>query len=303
MSNSALQIFKILRRNYKYLIISVPKENNHRARGQGILVAKEFFESVLNNVGSKDRSASPESTTDAAAVDACLSQGLKRRAVGLFKGNNTTFSLLKQLSKNYPPAQEVLQKVHEIELRLEANKKHSNGDSPSNHTPQQNIRTALQQKHLWIRVALFEKYLAKICENVSQNGSKYFDKDSLMSDPVDGPILASLLVGPCALDYSKMKTADHYWTDPPADELVQRHRIHSAGPGVTSGSNSPRRPGLQVKKTATGTTPEEHCRTPVSARDYVESLHQNSRSTLLYGKNNVLVQPVSQCILCLYASK
>ncbi|XP_041455955.1 small G protein signaling modulator 2-like isoform X2 [Lytechinus variegatus] len=226
-----------------------------------------------------------------AAVDACLSQGLKRRAVGLFKGNNTTFSLLKQLSKNYSPAHEVLQKVQEIELRLEANKKHSNGDSPSNHTPQQNIRTALQQKHLWIRVALFEKYLAKICEHVSQNGSKYYDKDSLMSDPVDGPILASLLVGPCALDYSKMKTADHYWTDPPADELVQRHRIHSAGPGVTSGSNSPRRPGLQVKKTATGTTAEEHCRTPVSARDYVESLHQNSRSTLLYGKNNVLVQP------------
>jgi len=24
-----------------------------------------------------------------------------------------------------------------------------------------------------------------------------------------------------------MKTADHFWTDPSADELVQRHRIHS----------------------------------------------------------------------------
>lgn len=29
-----------------------------------------------------------------------------------------------------------------------------------------------------------------------------------------------------------------------------------------------------------------------SAREYVESLHQNSRVHLLYGKNNVLVQPV-----------
>lgn len=29
-----------------------------------------------------------------------------------------------------------------------------------------------------------------------------------------------------------------------------------------------------------------------SAREYVESLHQNSRTHLLYGKNNVLVQPV-----------
>lgn len=35
-------------------------------------------------------------------------------------------------------------------------------------------------------------------------------------------------VGPCALEYTKMKTADHFWTDPSADELVQRHRIHSS---------------------------------------------------------------------------
>lgn len=35
------------------------------------------------------------------------------------------------------------------------------------------------------------------------------------------------------------------------------------------------------------------------ARDYVESLHQNSRATLLFGKNNVLVQPVRLFISCL----
>ena len=51
-------------------------------------------------------------------------------------------------------------------------------------------------------------------------------------------------VGPCALDYTKMKTADHYWTDPPADELVQRHRIHSSGAHMRP--DSPKRPGLQV---------------------------------------------------------
>ena len=33
-------------------------------------------------------------------------------------------------------------------------------------------------------------------------------------------------------------------------------------------------------------------RPSLSARDYVESLHQNSRATLLYGKNNLLVLPV-----------
>lgn len=31
----------------------------------------------------------------------------------------------------------------------------------------------------------------------------------------------------------------------------------------------------------------------VAFRSYVESLHQNSKVSLLYGKNNVVVQPVS----------
>ncbi len=53
------------------------------------------------------------------------------------------------------------------------------------------------------------------------------------------------IAGPCALEFTKLKTKDHYWTDPPADELVQRHRISSyVSPGVTSPAN--RRPGLHV---------------------------------------------------------
>lgn len=43
-----------------------------------------------------------------------------------------------------------------------------------------------------------------------------------------------------------MKTADHFWTDPPADELVQRHRIHSSGKHAFTNPGSPKRPGLQV---------------------------------------------------------
>ncbi|XP_022108884.1 small G protein signaling modulator 1-like [Acanthaster planci] len=232
-----------------------------------------------------------------AAVDSCLSQGLKRRISGLFKGNLTTTSLLKQLAKQHPEAAQVAQKVQEIESRLEeANKKLGssnsiNGDSPNK--PQTSIRATLQQRHLWIRVALFEKQLSKIIELINQESGKYYEKDALMAHPADGPIIASLLVGPCALDYSKMKTADHYWTDPPADELVQRHRIHSMNPGVISTTPaSPKRPGLQVKRIhGHQGSSDDHRGAPLSARDYVESLHQNSRSTLLYGKNNVLVQP------------
>ena len=36
---------------------------------------------------------------------------------------------------------------------------------------------------------------------------------------------------------------------------------------------------------------------PLNARDYVESLHQNNKATLLYGKNNVHVQPVSTDVI------
>jgi hypothetical protein len=44
----------------------------------------------------------------------------------------------------------------------------------------------------------------------------------------ESPASVCFAVGPCALEYTKMKTADHFWTDPSADELVQRHRIHSS---------------------------------------------------------------------------
>lgn len=51
---------------------------------------------------------------------------------------------------------------------------------------------------------------------------------------------------------------------------------------------------LQIRKRhSSGSAAED--RFAASAREYVESLHQNSRTHLLYGKNNVLVQPVSVC--------
>ncbi|CAH1641146.1 unnamed protein product [Spodoptera littoralis] len=149
-------------------------------------------------------------------------------------------------------------------------------------------------RHLWIRIALFERQLAKIIEHLVNNANRYYERDALVADPDFGSILSSLLVGPCALEYSKAKAPACFWTDPPADELVQRHRM-SAG---TTTPPSVRRPILNFKRslnassddgsssnTGTGKTAGS------SAKDYVESLHQNSTATLLYGKNNVRVQP------------
>jgi len=50
---------------------------------------------------------------------------------------------------------------------------------------------------------------------------------------------------------------------------------------------------FQYRRNLHATSNDDNQRqTPISAKDYVESLHQNNRVTLLYGKNNVLVLPV-----------
>ena len=88
-----------------------------------------------------------------------------------------------------------------------------------------------------------------------------------------------------------MKTPDSYWTDPTADELVQRHRIHSGlfqkMPVMTTSSS---RPQLGAKMPSCD---ENLTVAPLLAREHIESLHQNSHAALLYGKNNVYLEPVS----------
>src|SRR6218665_1761929 len=49
---------------------------------------------------------------------------------------------------------------------------------------------------------------------------------------------------------------------------------------------------LKVRRCGGSTTTSEDSHALVYAKDYVKSLHQNTRSALLYGKNNVIVQPV-----------
>lgn len=228
------------------------------------------------------------------AVEACLSHGLRRRALGLFKTNSTT-ALLHKVAKHFEPASVISILVQEFENTDPHKTSSTSGDSTVKSSKKQQSTTSpppYTVRYLWIRLALFEKQLAKIIDHLVQNSSKYYEKDALVADPVDGPILASLLVGPCALDYSKMKTQDHLWTDLPADELVQRHRISGAYHASLATPPTGRRPGLHFRRPVSSGTTEDGCRMlPITARDYVELLHQNSRATLLYGKNNVMVQP------------
>ncbi|CAG9857477.1 unnamed protein product [Phyllotreta striolata] len=227
------------------------------------------------------------------AVEACLSQGLRRRALGLFKTSSTT-ALLHKIAKHCPEAGAISKRVEEIENCDPNRRSSSSSDSVTKPALKKNQSLPANPlpKYLWIRLALFDKHLAKIIDYLVSNASKYYDKDALVADAEYGTILSSLMMGPCALDYTKMRNQDHYWTDPPADELVQRHRIssgHSTPPSV-------RRPILNFRRSLNTSSEDSHSNRSSAqqiAKDYVETLHQNSKATLLFGKNNVLVLPVN----------
>ncbi|XP_061842361.1 small G protein signaling modulator 1 isoform X1 [Nerophis lumbriciformis] len=223
-----------------------------------------------------------------AAVEACVLHGLKRRAAGFLRSNKIA-ALFMKVGKSFAPAEELCKKAQELDQVFETKRSQSLQSQDSlRKMPRLPSLTPKASKNLWIRTALFEKVLDKIVLYLVENSSKYYEKEAVLMDPVDGPILASLLVGPCALEYTKMKTADHFWTDPSADELVQRHRIHS---GHCRQDSPTKRPALCIQKRHSSSSMDERPSPSPSARDYVESLHQNNRATLLFGKNNVLVQP------------
>uniref|UniRef100_A0A3Q2WSD5 Small G protein signaling modulator 2 n=1 Tax=Haplochromis burtoni TaxID=8153 RepID=A0A3Q2WSD5_HAPBU len=228
------------------------------------------------------------------AVEACLGHLLKRRAAGFLRSDKIA-ALFTKVGKVCDTAGEVCRKVQEqLQQQADLTRTQSVGHEPlrrqgsstTSRPPQPLSAQAI--KHIWVRTALFEKVLDKIVQYIVDNCSKYYEREALMHDSVFGPILAALLVGPCALEYTKLKTSDHFWTDPSANELVQRHRIHGAhrGQDVLAGH----RPALGIRKRQSSGSMSED-RFAASAREYVESLHQNSRTHLLYGKNNVLVQP------------
>lgn len=82
------------------LILSVKKE------------AKQLLEQHVTKKYVHEESGSV--TTFCAALDACLSHGLKRRALGLFKTSSTT-ALLHKIAKHCPEADFISEKVSVIE--------------------------------------------------------------------------------------------------------------------------------------------------------------------------------------------
>lgn len=252
------------------------------------------------------------------AVEACLAQGLRRRALGLFKSSSTT-ALLHKVAKNCPDAAVISQRLLDLENADPGKRSSSSSDSiikPPLLSKKNSSSSVIESnksasttsstiscgsptvKYLWIRLALYDKKLSRIIDHLVVNATRYYsERDSLVADPDYGSILSSLLVGPCALDYTRSKTTDHFWSDPPADELVQRHRISNQ-----STTPPARRPMMNYKRglhtssddISNGSFKSVSSPSATAAKDYVESLHQNARATLLYGKNNIIINPVGR---------
>lgn len=71
-------------------------------------------------------------------------------------------------------------------------------------------------------MALFKKHLVSICEYLVKNANVYYEKDALMADGNYGPLLCSLLEGPCALEYNVIEKTELESTEPQANELVSK---------------------------------------------------------------------------------
>ncbi|KAI5099687.1 small G protein signaling modulator 1-like isoform X2, partial [Silurus meridionalis] len=128
-----------------------------------------------------------------AVVEACVLHGLKRRAAGFLRSNKLAALFLK-VGKIFTPAEDLCKKVQELEQLIENKQIQSQTSQDSIRKQSRNPNLSPQAiKHLWIRTALTEKVLDKIVLYLVENSSKFYEREALLRDPVDGPILASLL--------------------------------------------------------------------------------------------------------------
>lgn len=129
-------------------------------------------------------------------------------------------------------------------------------------------------------------------------------------DPMDSNLFCSLLAGPCSLEYTRIKTLDYIWSDPNASELIERHKMHTPFNSKantnhtilnnshllfqykTTKSTSNNESLIQSPQKEVKSNYSEHFSSPsvnVNPNEYVESLHRNLKTELIYGKNNVIV--------------
>lgn len=93
---------------------------------------KQLMEEAVTRKFIHEQSSSV--TSLCAAVEACLSQGLRRRALGLFKTSSTT-ALLHKVAKHCPEANYISKKVLDIENADPSKRSSSSSDSTNKPAP------------------------------------------------------------------------------------------------------------------------------------------------------------------------
>lgn len=210
-------------------------------------------------------------------------------------------------------------------------------------------------KLLWLKVALFEKKIDTIIEQIQKHAaaSRFYYDYALMLDSVYGPMVGQLLAGPCALEFTRIKTCSTSWlVDHDALELIRRHKIHSQlanaatnhghshdkhQVGLASSSHGPyhhhhhlplpigsnslacyspiKSPAIRSSirnkihnssynqnghtnntsmNSSSSTSSSSFLVSSYNPKEYVESLHQNTRTLLIYGKNHICINKVRQ---------
>lgn len=150
-------------------------------------------------------------------------------------------------------------------------------------------------KDLWIKIAIMRKCFNDIISFIIKNASKFYYPYALMASSLESGILVSLIAGPCSFDkYTRLKTIEN--ADPDADELIRRHKMHLVTPN--------RSPFLTAKSRlqSLGLNDTNGCKkfNADNIREFVESLHQNTSSQLVYGKNHVVVNQVKLLIFLIF---
>ncbi|KHJ43799.1 hypothetical protein D918_05851 [Trichuris suis] len=109
-----------------------------------------------------------------------------------------------------------------------------------------------------------------------------------MFDSVTGNMVAGLLVGPCALEYTKeaLLDEDNRFNGFTISELLQRNQFRS----TKSAGNGTRSPNLSLtarRASSLNIDVVNTCKTFV--HEHFMSLHESPKSHLLYGKSNIAV--------------
>ncbi|XP_018645581.1 run and tbc1 domain containing, putative [Schistosoma mansoni] len=214
-------------------------------------------------------------------VHECLRIGLKTSPFSFYQ-NISTYSLLHKISNQCETSLKIINKFENRFNEIENS--HSNNSEKFNNNSS-NIE--------WIHFALVEKLLETIVQHICSRAKEFYSSDSIMANKCDVNVFLSLIRGPCAINYSSTIHKDSYWLNLHANELIERQRFTS----ITNQNQTIVYPEnlnfIENKKI--DKTIKRRIRNPSTLSDSsltdnnVDSLYQTRKSTLLYGKNNVML--------------